>query len=111
MTKTYKRAINIFVNRITKIRERTKGMDYLDFWDYIRNELNLLYKYINYDQIIYDDKDELNYLKVRYLIEKFNHYYDRGPSYINRYRLTFIYIHIFTLVIIQSRRQNKQTKS
>ena len=109
MTKTYKRAINIFVNRSTKIRERTKGMDYLDFLDYIRNELNLLYQYINYDQIIYDDKDELNYLKVRYLIEKFNHYYDRCPSYINRYRLTFIYIHIFTLVIIQSLRQNKQT--
>ena len=111
MTKTYEHAVNIFLKRHAKIVETNRHKDYKRIITVFYNEFNKLYEYINDNNITYACEDELCYLKVRYLIEKFRHYYEKGTSYINKWRLVFIYTHIMILIVSQQKRQNKRQKS
>ena len=108
MTKTYEHAINVCIKRHSKIVNTNRHRNHKEILTIFYNEFKKLYEYINEDYITYDKEDELNYLKVRYLIEKYTYYYEKGPSYIDKWRLIFIYAQIITLVIRQQKRQNKR---
>ena len=110
MTKNYERAIDVFMKRHSKIVNTNRHKNHEEIFTIFYNEFKKLYEYINEDYITYDKKDELNYLKVRYLMEKYAYYYEKGPSYIDKWRLIFIYVQILTLVIRQQKRQNKRRK-
>ena len=110
MTKTYEHAIYVFMKRHSKIVNTNQHRNHKEIFTIFYNEFKKLYEYINEDYITYIKEDELNYLKVRYLIEKYTYYYEKGPSYIDKWRLIFIYVQIITLVIRQQKRQNKRRK-
>ena len=110
MTKTYEQAINICIERHAKMVEANRHKDLERTFTYLYNNFNKLYKYINDYDITYSKEDELNYLKVRYLIEKFRYYYEKRQTCINKWRLAFIYAQIMTLVVRQLKRQNKRQK-
>ena len=110
MTKTYEQAINICIERHAKMVEANRHKDLERAFTDLYNNFNKLYKYINDYDITYSKEDELNYLKVRYLIEKFRYYYEKRQTYINKWRLAFIYAQIMTLVVRQQKRQNKRQK-
>ena len=99
MTKTYEHAIAIFLKRYRElVATKTYYTDADKFWNSTYDELVDFYNYINSIDITYACEDELNYLKVRYLLEKFIHYCDKEPSYIRFFKLTSIYAHIMILV-------------
>lgn len=111
MTKTYEYAINTFRNRLAELvdlglHKRTKSI-----FTILNVEFEKLYNYIN-DDIYYANEDALNYLKVRYLIEKYQHYYyTKGfLSRANKWKLLFIYAQLLMLIVIQHKRQNKRKK-
>ena len=110
MTKTYEQAINICIKRHAKMVEANRHKDRKRIITDLYNEFNKLYEYINDYDITYSKEYELNYLKVRYLIEKFKYYYEKGPSCIDKWRLLFMYAQIMTLVVRQQKRQNKRQK-
>jgi hypothetical protein len=78
MKNTYEHAIAIFLKRYRGlVATETYYTDAHEFWNSIYYELVDFYNYINSKDITYTYEDELNYLKVRYLIEKFIHYCGR----------------------------------
>ena len=108
MTKTYEHAITIFLKRYRGLlATKTYYTDAHKFWNSIYDELIDFYNYINSNNITYTYEDELNYLKVRYLIEKFIHYCEKEPSYIRFFKMTSIYTHIMILVNRQLKKYRK----
>lgn len=110
MTKTYEYAINTFRNRLAEEVELGLYKHIQTIFTILYCEYEELYKYINDKDITYSNEDELNYLKVRYLIEKYTHYYRKGflYSYVNKLRLLFTHAQLLTLIVIQHKRQNKR---
>ena len=99
MKNTYEHAIAIFLKRYRGlVAPETYYTDTHEFWNSMYYELVDFYNYINSKDITYTYEDELNYLKVRYLIEKFIHYCEEEPSYIRFFKMTYTYIHIIILV-------------
>ena len=99
MKNTYEHAIAIFLERYMElVKAKTWRTDADKFYNSTYDELIKFYNYINSDNITYTHEDELNYLKVRYLAEKFIHYYNEELSFIKYFRLAFIYLHIIILV-------------
>ena len=108
MKNTYEHAIAIFLKRYRGLlATKTYCTDAHKFWNSIYDELVDFYNYINSKDITYAYKDELNYLKVRYLIEKFIHYCEEEPSYIRFFKMTSIYTHIMILVNRQLKKYRK----
>ena len=108
MKNTYEHAIAIFLERYMElVKSKTWRTDADKFYNSTYDELIKFYNYINSDNITYIHEDELNYLKVRYLIEKFIHYCEEEPSYIRFFKMTSIYTHIMILVNRQLKKYRK----